>query len=881
MFNFEVVMNEIEKKKITIITTKELKEFGFSNYYIQKAIDMGRLLRSERGQYTVIKTQDRNAIFTEFCDNVFKNKFDEAYYNLIRNVNLQVDHMYDSHLYIYGILLKEILKDKNYDFAFIDDLWYFSKISQIGEGDYIYYEKFEEAVMQFKFNEALSYINTYKKLQTSKHVNKISTKLFSHLISAVVYQKRNEQKLQQQIIESKERQMIWRKFYNNIKYNNYKEAIEDLNTIMTFGNNVNIPKWISILNTCIDMEENHKIIAEKKEDYSNLDDLQKLYQAIEKEDYLAAWRFCLICIQQNPISNNLKKYRDLLQKVILLNTKIIKEKEEQEKEKIKEQEQKIKLEKKKKAKISDIQELIYNREYEKVQEFLEDHFQDMPDSRMYAYILKLIKELNQIQNLRLPRRNSAYQYTTAQSDIFKHFFEALRLHDYEEAYQYATLCEERNNKIKKGDIEFTMYRSILEDILKALEISEKQLEAQQQLQSFSEKLNNIIYNFNMREQLESLKELLQVKAEWNTDEQIGMYEAYALDIIDTIETVKENRLDESYFETYNNQSKQLLARFLESIQNGDYVTAYQIVTNPEWMYQTKTTENKKYFILFKKLLTILNDELKQQSVLVLASEVDEPNQSANNLGELYQLIKKYQYTEAYFMSQEMSSEMSESLKLILDTYLPLLQSILKQQVQSYVEPYEKGMKRGDFDIAEESLTKYQELIEKIGLNHELDHYFAKIESMRKEINTDGFVQKEQLYDYGLYYFEQYEYEKCIETMNQYIALDHDISAKGYMLRAESYRIIGKMENAKKDYEKAISIVPDPTAFQKLGIINLQNGDYATSLSNFLEYEKRCPNQSIDNLTLISNSYRNLGDIENQKKYELRIKYLNNLELMKG
>ncbi len=874
MLNFEETINDIEKKKVRDITTKELKAYGFSSYYIQKAIDMGKLLRSERGKYTVIKTRDRNLIFDRFVSAVFKSDFEEAYHKLIMNVSLQVDHAYDNHLYIYALLLKEILKDKDYDFSFMDDLWQYSGVSSFDLGNHIYLKKFEEAVMASKFNDALSYISTYKKLGISNSgKNYISTNVFQHLVSAAIYQKRNEQKkLQEQLIKSKNSQMYWRKYRFHLKNNDYKETIEDLKNIKLYEDNSNIPKWIDLLNICIHMEEELTIILDQNEDYGNLDDLQKLSKSIENKDYIMAWKFVLICIQKNPNSNDLKKYRDLLQKIMQLNTKNIKQKEQEEPM----EELNISQE----ITVDSLADFIYNKEYGKVREFLENYPQNMVDNRTYAYILKLIKGLSQIHQLKLPSEMSEIQYTTSESDIFKHFFEALRFQDYNEAYQYAVLCEERNLIARPNDVEFTLYRFILEDIIEAIEIAEKQLEAKKQLQILNEKLNYIVYETNITEQLENLKELLQEKAEWNTSEQVIMYETYALDILDTIEIAKENRLDESYFETYDSQSNQLSTKFLKAIQNGDYVTAYQIITNKNWIDQTKTIENKKYFVLYKKLLSLLNNELNRKEKVIFEEKHEESNHIVDVLEEIWQLTKKYQYKEAYVVSQENALEMSDSLRIVLDTYLPLLQTILSKEIHLYLNQYEENMRRGNFDIATKSLMEYQEFVKRLGLNYELDYYFARLESMQKEANSDCFVQKERLYDYGFYCFEQCEYEKCIEIMNQYIELDHDFSAKGYMLRAEAYRVLDSLEASKKDYEKAISIIPEPTAFQKLGMINIQTGDYELALSNFLEYEKRCPNQSLDNLTFISNSYQHLKDTENQKKYELRIQCFNQQEWMK-
>ncbi len=875
MTKLETIMKIIEEREDANITTKGLKEYGLNQYTIKKAMDIGKLVRMKKGEYYIVRIQRRKifSYFKKFTDNVFHCQYEEAYKDLVAVINLQLDHQYDNHMRVYGLLLKRLLKDESYDFSFIDDLWEFSEIDY-EESDYTYFIKFRKAVMESKFEDAFQYLSTYRKLEGKQGQVRISTKIFDHLLSNIIYPENNKQKVQRQ--KSHNSYMDWKKYNLNIKNNQYEEAIQNLKNIMEYSSDTDIPKWIDLLNICIHMEKEQSIIVERDENYDNLDRLQKLYKSLENEDYIMSWRFVLLCIQQNPTSKNLLNYRNILQKIMQINTKNKKQKEEQEK--IKKQEKKV--EGIQEVTVDNIKDLIYDREYEKVQELLEKYLQNN-DNRTYTYVLKLIKRLDQIHHLKMPPEVSKIQYTTSEVDIFKHFFEALKFEDYEEAYEYAFQCEVRNKITRPDDIEFTLYRLILQDIIEAIEIAEKQLEAKKQLQILNEKLNYIIYETNITEQLENLKELLQEKAEWNTSEQVIMYETYALDILDTIEIAKENRLDESYFETYDSQSNQLSTKFLKAIQNGDYVTAYQIITNENWIDQTKTIENKKYFVLYKKLLSLLNNELNRKEKVIFEEKHEESNHIVDVLEEIWQLTKKYQYKEAYVVSQENALEMSDSLRIVLDTYLPLLQTILSKEIHLYLNQYEENMRRGNFDIATKSLMEYQEFVKRLGFNYELDYYFARLESMQKEANSDCFVQKERLYDYGFYCFEQCEYEKCIEIMNQYIELDHDFSAKGYMLRAEAYRVLDSLEASKKDYEKAISIIPEPTAFQKLGMINIQTGDYELALSNFLEYEKRCPNQSLDNLTFISNSYKNLKDTENQKKYELRIQCFNQQEWMKG
>ena len=69
------------------------------------------------------------------------------------------------------------------------------------------------------------------------------------------------------------------------------------------------------------------------------------------------------------------------------------------------------------------------------------------------------------------------------------------------------------------------------------------------------------------------------------------------------------------------------------------------------------------------------------------------------------------------------------------------------------------------------------------------------------------------------------------------------------------------EDAKKDYEKAISIIPEPNAYHCLGRINNYQNNYQAAVECFLAYEERRPRHHQHNLEALSYSYQKLGNEE--------------------
>jgi tetratricopeptide (TPR) repeat protein len=71
-----------------------------------------------------------------------------------------------------------------------------------------------------------------------------------------------------------------------------------------------------------------------------------------------------------------------------------------------------------------------------------------------------------------------------------------------------------------------------------------------------------------------------------------------------------------------------------------------------------------------------------------------------------------------------------------------------------------------------------------------------------------------------------EYEAAVQSMNAAIKDDPD-NENYYRFRAEAFRLWGKLDRARKDYEKMIELAPDsPVAYNGLAEVHLQSGKYA-------------------------------------------------------
>ena len=56
MVDYASILEKIHKQRISRLTTQELLETGFTDYYIRKLMTLGELKRVERGVYEVVKS---------------------------------------------------------------------------------------------------------------------------------------------------------------------------------------------------------------------------------------------------------------------------------------------------------------------------------------------------------------------------------------------------------------------------------------------------------------------------------------------------------------------------------------------------------------------------------------------------------------------------------------------------------------------------------------------------------------------------------------------------------------------------------------------------------------------------------------------------------
>lgn len=914
MINLEEILKRIEEDNRVEKTTKELKELGLNDYYIKKACENGSLEKISRGKYKVVtveKNMERIESFRAFAGAVFSNDFESAYDNLVENIKKQNNHDYDCHLKLYSIMLKKLLPSDK-DFSFADDILAFCDIAN-NESYFCYFIEFTEAILSSDFDKAYKAIGAYRKEEKRrKGVNFLSTKLFTHLAYNIHHQKNKQsQELSEvtnqenlRIAQEKRENYLYKENYaylrKNIETENYEAALFNLENALKYARPEaidNLKKMQAILTKYLEIKSSKEPLPLQEIDYQEYqDDYNKiLNKALELKDYQTAYKNIGKCVYFNKKSTTLQLYRSLLRTLIEENNKNIKNnpvtKEEIAKEetpievakkievaeKVEEPEKVDAIKPVKEQPITEIDmnvllDLIYERKYDEVKELLKG--QETSANRAYNSILNMIRYMDNIRNSSKIKEKEIHFYKYDCTDYFKRFFEALNYRCYDEAFNLVDKCielAERNNDSEK----FVIYKYLLEDILDLTEeIKEKEAEVRK-VKELTKIQKSIIPKHVLKsEDFEQLENATIEKIELSSDGDTS-YDKHVVEMLEALRNIDEYNLDSNSFERFEYSEKGILEKFLEAVSLGDYQEAYQISKEEKWYQEMKKSENKAYLIIYKKLLARINKKIEDNSKSIevkLSEEPLEENPLLEHLATLKVLVKKRKFTTAYNYYQENNLEGIDSeLDLILQTFLTFIKTTVHNESIEIESNYKAALNRGDYEEATKNINEYEDFIKFNDLDRNIDYHKARIAAGKIEIDTPDFVEKEQLYDTAYYYFQNRQYEKAIEVLDKYISKDNDISPKGYFLRGKSYEWLKRFQDAKIDYEKALTIAPEPNIYHRLGKINYYSGDYEKALECFLEYEARRPNLHDTNLEALSNTYQALGQEDLSKKYKKIIK----------
>lgn len=864
----EEITSKLENRSYT---TKELTELNISRYTINKLMDASILTRTSRGVYecSVKPQQSKEAVahFRRFVRRTFKRKYDEAYEALKENFLARTVNDYDHHLRIYFTLLNELTSEKH-DLSFLSELK--DGNIEINDNQDIIFNKFYTNLLNGNHGAAFSYLKDFKlKEEQSQGESTLSTKLFYNLLLGIVIKQREENNHKQQEIKPKEQPRkaetsyinLISKFDYYIENDMYQEAYNMIDEIIVRAHSKYRDNYIKIkklLSTYFELKNNYTVLPELDIDYSGYTDYKYIFNvALANGDYLTALGNVGKLIYANPNSKILGQYRKLLFLISDLN----KENKKRYKEPVKN------IQPKSSVSIDDneLYDLVYDGEHEKLYALLSEYFKNKNNSnnRTYYNLFKLLKVLEDISLDRYkPFRNS--EVLVDKRDSFKYFFEALHMKNYEAAYSVVDDCDTKNKANNNGN-EFELYKYMLQDVLREIKRFEETQALMSKIKEYDDLIDTFIFQKGTlsNEDIVNFLSLLEDKKKFMIDNYMDLSdeEEKLVSLLRTIISFNGfyGELNE-YFDR-KEYTGSLVERLNASLEYGDYPSSLEIITNPDFTSKTKTDENKKYYIAYKKLLFTLKNNIKPSPIKREEQPVVEIEEST--LSKIKSLIKRNDYISAYILYVESNlDETNPELKVYLDIILKYLVEYQREESLVYLNNYKEAYRRGDMDSALRYLDQYKESIQNTGLNRELDYHYNRISREQQLMDNPNFVQIENLYDRAKYYLEEKMYDSCIKTLDEYLALDN--SPRAYLLRGRAYEFLRDFEQARINYEAACSLSKEPNALYRLGKLALYRSDYDGAYAYLKDYQMRRPYLNYDAVRSLVECEEKIGSVKDSK-----------------
>lgn len=874
----EEIINKLENRSYT---TKELTELGISRYNINKLIESSILTRASIGHYDCVvkKKQSKEALdhFNLFIKNVFARNYDKAYEELIGNFDTRTIYNHDYHLKIYFTLLNKLTSEEH-DLSFLSELKIVKPEKEKDSLDLLF-DRFLSNLSEEKYSAAYSYLKAFKEKEEQKlGYATISTKLFYNLMIGIRIKENSVKKE----VEVKPQQVLVpytnliKQFDYYIDNDMYQEAYNIIDEIIARAYPKYKDNYIKIknmLSTYFDLKNNHIILPELNINYESTDFGYIFNTALVKGDYKTALGNVGKLIYTNPNSKVLAQYRKLL--FLISNTN----KENIKKYNVVKPAVKVETIKTTVTSIDsqELYDLVYDAEHEKLYNLLDSYFKNPnnENNRTYYNLFQMLKVLKDL-SLDKYRPREYTDMETNEFDSFRYFFEAMRKKNYQAAYNVVDACDDKNKARGNGN-EFELYKYMLQDVLKEIKHFEEEKALTSEIKKHDDLIDTYIYHKGAytKEEIVSFLKSLEDKKQFMIDNYMDLSddEEKLVSLLRTIISFDNFYGEFSDYFDKKEYTGTLTERFNASMEYGDYPTSLEIITDSEWMSKTRNSENKKYFEAYKKLLFTLKNSTKAEPVKKEEDEVLEIPESENKivLQQIKSYIKKNDYVSAFITYVDSSLDTTNpELKVYLDVILKYLVDYQTNESVILLQKSNEALRSGDTVKARTYLDAYKECIKDTGLDRELDYHYDRIDNLENRMNDDNFVLLENLYDAARYYLQQKDYKACIEKIDEFISLDKDRSARGYLLRGRAYEFLKDFNQAKSDYEKAIEISKEPNALFRLGRLAMYRGEYDNSLAYLTQMGERRTFINLKLMKYLTETYESLEDVENATKYQKRM-----------
>lgn len=573
--------------------------------------------------------------------------------------------------------------------------------------------------------------------------------------------------------------------------------------------------------------------------------------------------------------------------------------------------------------------LVYNNKYEEALYLLErEEKPNEQPSRLNFNARRLLSQYFHIVRGTFQEvEQKPIDYT---QDCFKIFFAAINNRDYFLALDYVNECIEHSREPEEMRLFKLILKSICAELTKIEEekrAKEEAENARREAQIRIENINKKLFNLSNKKEFDDsdIREchsLLQEKVDisyenglkFDKDELVlGAAEAAlmalnkelndcyfaTMEVSSTLQDVD----DEEISYSLGSISTKIGDVFYNALKCGDLLTVEKIITTENWdNFRDKMTNAnlrllKNLLVYMHEHMDLISDRTNERNNLAnkkvpqdmidkadkLAYELLSDDEKKNFkkvelLRKLNSLVKHQKYASALGEILESDVDLNQDKQLLdITADIVAAKEAVKLESHGLFDEFNAALKSKNIEEARKKLVEYSGYITSKSIDRDLSYHRKRIDILEKDMKQADYEEKEKIYSEALAMFynkRQYNhFQKSIELLDQYIALDNDINSKGYILRARAYEKIKQFKSAKNDYKKALQISPDPVAYQALGTYSYEEGDYDRTIFYLEKFQAIRPFKSEAVSRMLATSYNSTGQKEKSAPFNRHLNHL--------
>ena len=462
------------------------------------------------------------------------------------------------------------------------------------------------------------------------------------------------------------------------------------------------------------------------------------------------------------------------------------------------------------------------------------------------------------------------EYVYKTSDAYSYLKKVLKTWDIriirEALYQLKDVLQDNGVDDRWVPYYFMLVEEIEEVLVRNREDAEKKKYVDEQFATIDAKIFKLLNNREMSDDdfIDNVEKLYYEKLNVDGEDKNVLL---GLDIISLIRTVKAERLSEDdFYKPKVMEGTTLAEKYNSFIDNCDYLKLKQLLEENDFDGFFFKGAKRRSLFFERRLLRILGDSFsiwKESGNKLSSSDEVMP---ADAYAKVKSLLKKNDAIGAYVYAKKYESLFSTDMIVLINSLLYVAQKAEFGAVQELYDDYRNKLTQGTKHEASVALLNYRERIK----GKYLDYNTIYLEKMLNVKDFDSKTTKtlNDLMEKANDLIDLQDYVGAIRVLDDYNKIVLKKIDRGYYVQAMCYELMGEEDKAMTLYQYCVSIMQNPSAYLKLGMIYLEREEYEKSLECFLNCQSRRMTgnkEVLDCLAIVSRKLKRHSQAEEYKK----------------